>query len=676
MTKHNLPPLAAGPLVLLLCAFGPPSGPPQTDIDQAARLIRQARDTQNPADFRQAGAAAARVLASDPESFDAQRYQAMALLGQGDLTAALDLASGLNKRSPDDIGIWAMLSEIQAAQRRLYRGPTLRPVGARSAAQQPAGIQHRRAPSRSLRRLRWRGQFYAEALRRTPQSDAEERSWLLVQSARLLLRAQNLAAAGATLDQAEKLFPGSVQVMEQKAELARSRAISMRPRPFLPKCRRRLQPRRIFTPTPTLSTGQANRMKPEGSVEGSQPSLSDCRPPCRKVPAGSTSENSALTPGAVVAGVRAAHESSACQARKHRPEDPPIEQALSANPKNLAAESELAGACLQKLRESGDGSYLDRVSVLVDRILAQDPGNYEAMRFQNEVDLQKHDFRAVENRARDLLQFEPSDAGAWGNLGDASMELGKYEAAGEAYAKMFAIRPSLASYNRMAWFRFVTGDPASAISLMRDAIDAGADTPENTAWCTAELGDMYFKTGQLDRAMQAYESALAVFPALHRALAGKGKVEAARGNTEAAIDSYERAQAIVPMIEYAGALEDLYTNAGMAKKAQEQRDMIDVIDRLGGARGESTNRNLALILADHRRNMAHALALEQAEIASRPDVYTWDALSWVLFQSGRIEEARAASVKAMRFNTPEPKFREHAEMIAAAGAHTDVAEAR
>jgi tetratricopeptide (TPR) repeat protein len=342
------------------------------------------------------------------------------------------------------------------------------------------------------------------------------------------------------------------------------------------------------------------------------------------------------------------------------------QKALAANPKDLTAESDLTAAYLQKLRESGDGSYLDLASAVVDRMLTQDGGNYEAMRFQNEIDLQKHDFRAVEDRARDLLRFEPSDAGAWGNLGDASIELGKYEEAGEAYAKMFAIRPSLASYNRIAWFRFVTGDPASAISFMQEAVEAGADTPENTAWCKAELGDMYFKTGKLDQAMEAYESALALFPILHRALAGEGKVEAARGDTGAAIVSYERAQAIVPMIEYAGALEDLYTTAGMPMEARQQRDTIDVIDRLGAARGESTNRNLALILADRHRSMAHALELVQAEINSRPDVYTWDALSWVLFQSGRIEEAEAASVKAMRFNTPEPKFHEHAAIIAAA----------
>ena len=342
------------------------------------------------------------------------------------------------------------------------------------------------------------------------------------------------------------------------------------------------------------------------------------------------------------------------------------QEVLTAKPKDLAAQLELTAAYLQKLRENGDGSYLDRASTLVERMLLQDAGNYEAMRFQNEIDLQRHDFKTVEDRARDLLRFESSDAGAWGNLGDASMELGKYEAAGQAYAKMFAIRPSLASYNRIAWFRFVTGDPAGAIAFMQEAVEAGAGVPENTAWCKAELGDMYFKTGQLDQAMEAYESGLADFPALHRALAGIGRLEATRGNIAAAIRNYERAQAIVPMIEYAGALEDLYASAGMPAKATQQRDMIDVIDRLGSSRGESTNRNLALILADHRRNMAHAVELVQSEISSRPDVYTWDALSWVLFQSGHIREAKAASVNAMRFNTPEPKFHEHAAIIAAA----------
>ena len=35
---------------------------------------------------------------------------------------------------------------------------------------------------------------------------------------------------------------------------------------------------------------------------------------------------------------------------------------------------------------------------------------------------------------------------------------------------------------------------------MRTAVDAGDPVAQNTAWCYAELGDMYFKTGKLNEA--------------------------------------------------------------------------------------------------------------------------------------------------------------------------------
>jgi tetratricopeptide (TPR) repeat protein len=325
----------------------------------------------------------------------------------------------------------------------------------------------------------------------------------------------------------------------------------------------------------------------------------------------------------------------------------------------------LVSAYLQKLRESADYTYLDRASKLVDRMLEKDGGNFTALRFLNEIDLQRHDFKAVAERARDMATYAPSDPGNWGNLGDASMELGEYERAGQAYTKMFALRPSLASYNRLAYFHFVTGDGPGAIELMREAAEAGDPVPENTAWCWAELGDMYFKTGRLAEAADAYRAALGLFPTLHRASAGLGKVEAAQSHIHAAIRDYERAQSIVPMVEYAGALEDLYTAAGMTGKAQEQRDLLKTIETIGRATNEKTNRNLALVLADHSRDLDLALQLMRTELPTRGDVYTWDAMSWVLFKSGRVEEAKAATAKALKLRTPEPVFYFHANQIAA-----------
>lgn len=342
------------------------------------------------------------------------------------------------------------------------------------------------------------------------------------------------------------------------------------------------------------------------------------------------------------------------------------EALLAASPGDLELELGLIPAYLQKLRETADATYLDRASKLVGQILGKDDRNFAAMRFQNEIDLERHDFKEVAARAEDMAKYAPSDQGNWGTLGDALMELGEYERAGNAYVRMLALRPNLASYNRLAYFRFVTGDAPQAIALMTDAVVAGDAVPANTAWCASELGDMYFKTGKLREAAAAYREALRLFPALHRAYAGLGRVEAAQGQTEAAIQHFERAQSIVPMVEYAGALEDLYHAAGRTSKAQMQRELIETIEKLGQATNEKTNRNLALVLANHSRDLSLALHLMETELPVRGDVYTWDALGWVLFKNGRLVEARTASAKATRLGTPEPEFYHHAREIAQA----------
>ncbi len=329
---------------------------------------------------------------------------------------------------------------------------------------------------------------------------------------------------------------------------------------------------------------------------------------------------------------------------------------------------------LQKLRESADFRYLDLAGKLVDKLLEQDGGSLMALRFQNEIDLQRHDFRSVADRAQDMTKYAASDPGTWGNLGDALMELGEYDQAGQAYLRMFALRPNLASYNRLAYFRFVTGNAPAGIELMREAIEAGDSQPEIVAWCWAELGDMYFKTGHLDESASAYRSAIDLFPRLHRALAGFGRVQAAQGDYDAAIRSYVRAQSIVPLVEYAAALEDLYKVTGQIEKARQQDALIEAIEKLGKATNEKTNRNLALVLADHNQHLDAALNLLETELPNRSDVYTWDAISWVLFKNGRLEEAQSASRKALKLSTPEPLFYYHASKIAAAGGNKEEAQ--
>src|SRR5207247_1130081 len=257
----------------------------------------------------------------------------------------------------------------------------------------------------------------------------------------------------------------------------------------------------------------------------------------------------------------------------------------------------------------------------------------------SEIELERHGFKQVVEYSEGLTRIAPEDPWNWGTLGDALMELGRYEAASEAYQKMLAIRANQASYNRVAYYRFVSGNSKEAIELMKLAVAAGGPAPENTAWCLVELGGMFFKGGQLDAAEQAYSQALMLFPGYHSAQAGIGRVKAAQGKRQEAIVRYKRAQASVPLPEYAAALQFLYRQTGKPDEAKKQIELIDIVERLAQASGEKTNRNLAMIYADEGRRLDRALALIEEELKVRQDVYTYDALAWVLYKQKRYEDA-------------------------------------
>jgi len=335
-------------------------------------------------------------------------------------------------------------------------------------------------------------------------------------------------------------------------------------------------------------------------------------------------------------------------------------------PSNPHFQNLLASAFIQKVRESTDFSYLDRASKIVEGVLSSDAGNYEAMRLRSEIELERHGFAQVVEYSEGLTAIAPEDTWNWGTLGDALMELGQYERASEAYQKMFAIRANQASYNRVAYYRFVSGNAKEAIELMKLAVAAGSPAPENTAWCLVELGNMYFKGGQLHAAEQAFGNALTVFAGYHSAYAGLGRVKAAQGKLLEAIGHYKRAQASVPIPDYAAALQALYLKAGKPAEAKRQIELIDVVDQLALATGEKTNRNLAMIYADQGRRLDRAMKLIEEELKVRQDVYTYDALAWALYKQKRYPEAQLAMDRALKMGPPEPGFHYHAGMIAAA----------
>jgi tetratricopeptide (TPR) repeat protein len=119
------------------------------------------------------------------------------------------------------------------------------------------------------------------------------------------------------------------------------------------------------------------------------------------------------------------------------------------------------------------------------------------------------------------------------------------------------------------------------------------------------------------------------------------------------------------MVEYAAALEELFESTNKPVEAKKQRQLIDAVDTLSQARGEKANRVLALIYVDENRKLEEAVRLTEAELENRGDVYTYDALSWVYFRTGKLDQAREMSAKALKCQTAEPIFYFHAGVISA-----------
>jgi tetratricopeptide (TPR) repeat protein len=339
------------------------------------------------------------------------------------------------------------------------------------------------------------------------------------------------------------------------------------------------------------------------------------------------------------------------------------ENLVEVKPETLQYRVLLAGAYIQKMRETTDFSYVDRADKVLQAVLESDSSNYDALRLSTEVQLERHNFAGVVELSRRLVGVTPMDAWNWGTLGDAHIELGDYDQAADAYQRMMNIRPDLASYNRAAHYRFLNNDVKGAIQTMQLAISAGSNSSENVAWCWVELGAYYAKTGQNGEAERAYNSALQTFPNYHPAYAALGKIQAAKGETSRAIENLRRAQSITPLPDYAAALYDLYMASGQKDEAVKQKQLIEVIDRLGRANGEKANRNLALIYADHDWNLDRSLDLATAELEYRHDVYTYDALAWALYKNGKLSQAAKAMDQALKLNTPEPGFKRHAQLI-------------
>lgn len=334
---------------------------------------------------------------------------------------------------------------------------------------------------------------------------------------------------------------------------------------------------------------------------------------------------------------------------------------INEDPGSPAGYVGLASIHIRRARLSGDFSLNSKADAAIDRALAIAPDDPASLKLKASLHLTFHRFAEALRLGRRLEQDYPADAFVQGILTDANVELGNYDDATAAAQKMVDLKPNSAAYSRVGHLRSLHGDTAGALEMYRLAArTADPADRESQSWCLNSLGDVLRRSGRWSDAEKVYDESLTVLPDYHLALAGKARTRFAAGDKETAVTIIEKLNQRLPNAENSIFLGDLYKLTGRESDAAGQYELAEVLE---SSPANDDRKRLALMWADQDRRLDEALAIVKNESELRRDVFTLDALAWVLYKSGQLSEARRAAREALNLKTNDARILYHAGMI-------------
>jgi len=350
---------------------------------------------------------------------------------------------------------------------------------------------------------------------------------------------------------------------------------------------------------------------------------------------------------------------------------PELQQTLRDDPANVTAYTALGALYLQRARETSDPAYYDRAGQAFEAARRLAPTDADAAVGLGTLALARHDFSHGLELGLEAARLAPESPRPFAVIADAQIELGRYAAAARTLERMVALKPNLASYSRVSYFRELHGDLAGAAQAMALAVSAGGGSAENTAYVQTLLGTLELARGRIDMARVAYGRALAGLPSYVPAQAGLARIDAASGREAAAIASYKHIVARRPLPEYAIALAETELVAGRTTAARADLDLVRAEGRLLRAAGVNVDVEIALFEADHG-DPAEAVRLGQRALAAAPSVRSEDALGWALTSAGQPAAGLTHARRALRLGSADPTFLYHAGVAARASGHDEL----
>ncbi|MCC6280849.1 MAG: tetratricopeptide repeat protein [Saprospiraceae bacterium] len=340
-----------------------------------------------------------------------------------------------------------------------------------------------------------------------------------------------------------------------------------------------------------------------------------------------------------------------------------LQDELTAKPDDPRTTLLLAKEFMQEGRITGDYSYYNKASLdLVNKVLAKDSRNFEAICLKSMIYLSQHRFSEGKNVAMEAVQSNPYNSFVYGLLCDANVELGNYDEAVSMADKMVSIRPDIRSYSRVSYIREIFGDLPGAIDAIHMAIAAGFPGQEDTEWARMVLGHLYEDSNQLDKATEQYQAALNERPDYPFALAGMGRIAAYKKDYPAAIQYYEKARIVISEVSFLEQLAILYRLNNQQKEADEYaRVTLNALlsdnitaqkDKDQGHYSDMELANLYLQMNEPAKALPHA----QAEHQRRPqNIDACETLAWVLYRNGQAAEALPYITTALRTKSQHPE---------------------
>ena len=212
------------------------------------------------------------------------------------------------------------------------------------------------------------------------------------------------------------------------------------------------------------------------------------------------------------------------------------EQRIANDPASALNRTRLAELLLQRARAQNDYQDFLRAEQVARASLAQrSTRNSAPYAVLASSLLAQHRFLEARDAARSLVAAEPDTDSYAALLGETCLEVGDYEGARAAFARISpAGRASLAVTPRLARWAELRGDTATTRRLMQSALNTTRKTlempREQAAWFFLRAADVDARQGRGQRAEATLREGLLRNPGDHRLLAAMARMRVERGD--------------------------------------------------------------------------------------------------------------------------------------------------